>query len=112
MSGGEHPVQEDPVVAEIVQRLVQGLRPERIYLFGSMARGEASPDSDYDILVVVREPPASLHDVAGRGRSLLRGLGVPIDVLAWPLEDFDRRLSVTASLPATVVREGKLLYAA
>ncbi len=112
MGDGTRPAGQDPITAEIVRRLVTGLRPERIYLFGSMARGDGDSDSDYDILVVVRETDTPLHDLAGEGRSLLRGLGVPIDVLVWTRDDFDRRLSVVASLPATVVREGKLLYAA
>ena len=42
------------VIETIVQRLVTALSPERIYLFGSQARGDAGPDSDYDFLVVVR----------------------------------------------------------
>jgi len=43
----------DPVLGEIVRRLVEAYQPERIYLFGSKARGDASPDSDYDLMVVV-----------------------------------------------------------
>ncbi len=33
----------EPRLAEVVQRLVQAYAPERIYLFGSTARGEAAP---------------------------------------------------------------------
>jgi predicted nucleotidyltransferase len=43
----------DAVLAEIVRRLVAGFQPERIYLFGSHARGDAGPDSDYDLLMVL-----------------------------------------------------------
>ena len=43
----------DPVIEQIVHRLVAALAPERIYLFGSQAREDAGPDSDYDLLVVV-----------------------------------------------------------
>jgi predicted nucleotidyltransferase len=102
----------DPVLAEIVRRLVTGLRPERIYLFGSRARGQDTEDSDYDILVVVREPDRPLQALEEEARDLLWGLGVPADVIVWPQPDFDRRLGVVASLPATVVREGKLVHAA
>ena len=38
----------DPVLAEIVRRLAAAYQPERIYLFGSKARGDAGPDSDDD----------------------------------------------------------------
>ncbi len=42
----------DPILIDIVRRLVEAYHPEHIYLFGSRARGEAGPDSDYDILVM------------------------------------------------------------
>lgn len=52
-------LERDPKLAEIIRRLVAAYQPERIYLFGSVARGEAGPDSDYDLLVVVPDdaPP-------------------------------------------------------
>src|SRR5438552_17249869 len=40
-------------LAGIVERLVEALRPERIYAFGSHARGDATPDSDVDLAVIV-----------------------------------------------------------
>ena len=53
------PTAGDPVLAEVVRRLLEAYRPELIYLFGSVARGEAGPDSDYDLLLVVPDdaPP-------------------------------------------------------
>src|SRR5690242_13778910 len=47
------PTADSPALAEAVHRLVEAYQPERIYLFGSVARGDAGPDSDYDLLVVV-----------------------------------------------------------
>ena len=43
----------------IVERLIEAYQPERIYLFGSKARGDYGPDSDFDVLVVVPDtaPP-------------------------------------------------------
>lgn len=55
---GERILAQDPVLAEIVRRLVEAYRPERIYLFGSRARGQVSPDSDYDLLIVVPDDAA------------------------------------------------------
>ena len=42
-------------------------RPEHILLFGSIARGEAGPDSDYDLMVVVPDdaPPEQQSSRAG-----------------------------------------------
>ena len=50
--------QPDGAITGVILRLVRALSPERIYLFGSQARGDANYDSDYDLLVVV---PASEH---------------------------------------------------
>jgi len=51
----------DPMLTELLRRLVQAYEPERVYLFGSRARGEGGPDSDYDLLLVVADdaPPSA-----------------------------------------------------
>jgi hypothetical protein len=46
----------DEILAEIVQTIVAEVDPERIYLFGSRARGDERPDSDVDLLIVDRKP--------------------------------------------------------
>ena len=97
-------------LAEVVRRLVDALRPERIYLFGSHARGDATEDSDYDLLVIVEErqdQPVRMEQQAYRA---LRGLLGGVDVVVMTRDFFERRRQVVASLPATVVREGRLLY--
>ena len=43
---------------------------------------------------------------------VLRGTGVAADVLVWTASQFDSRVHLAASLPATVIREGRLLHAA
>jgi predicted nucleotidyltransferase len=102
----------DPILAEIVRRLVDALHPERIYLFGSRARGDAGVDSDYDLMVVVPHMTEPAYRLAQRAHSVLWGLGTAADILVWSREAFDSRLDLNASLPATVVREGRLLHAA
>jgi predicted nucleotidyltransferase len=106
------PTAEDPVLLELVRRLVEAYHPVSIYLFGSTARGDAGPDSDYDLLVLVPDDaPPERRDCDLAYRSL-RGLRIAKDILVWTRTEFERRLHLKASLPSTVVREGKLLYAA
>ena len=102
----------EPAVQEIVDCLVGVYRPERAYLFGSKARGEAGPDSDYDILLVMPDdsPPEMLSPVAGY--DALWNLKTAVDIVISTRKDFENRLHLKASLPATVCREGRLLYAA
>lgn len=98
-------------IEEIKHRLIDFYRPVRIYLFGSQARGEAGPDSDLDFLVVVPDntPPSRLRPAALA--QVLSGIGTAADVIPWLQSDFEGRAAhVVASLPAMVVREGRLLY--
>jgi len=99
-------------LALAISRLVAELRPERIYLFGSQARGDARPDSDVDLLVVVPRTDEPAHRLA---QAAYRAMGLrtlAMDVLVLPAEEFERRSRAPSSLPATVLREGRLLYAA
>lgn len=106
------PSADDPALSEVVRRLVAAYQPACIYLFGSTARGDAGPDSDYDLMVIV--PDDAPHELRG-GRlayQVLRGTGTAADVLVWTRSAFHRQLHLKSSFPSTVVREGKLLYAA
>ncbi len=102
----------DPVLAEMVDRLIATLHPQRIYLFGSRARGDSGPDSDYDLLVVVECAAEPTYRLSQRGYRALRGIPVAVDVVVWDRATFDARLHLKASFPATVVREGRLIHAA
>jgi predicted nucleotidyltransferase len=106
------PLADDPVLAGVVRRLVDMYRPERIYLFGSVARGDANPDSDYDLMVVVPDAALGRFRSEDPGYGVLRGTGIGADILIWTRKDFDRQLHSKASLPSTVVREGRALYLA
>lgn len=106
----------DPRLAEIVRRLVVALHPEQVYLFGSRARGDARPDSDYDLLVIVPARDDAPERMERRAYRALRDLSPPLDVrvdlVIMTRADFEWMLGAAASLPATVRREGRLLYAA
>ncbi len=102
----------DAKLAEIVDRLVAAYHPERLYLFGSQARGDAGPDSDYDLLMVVPDDASEARRRSGLAYDVLWGTGTATDVIIWEKSRFDRRAQVVCSLPATVLREGKLIYGA
>ena len=105
-------LENDPKLRLVVERLIRAYQPERIYLFGSIARGDADEDSDYDLMVLVPDDAAPERRGSGLAHQALRGTGIAADVLVWTRGNFERRAHVVASLPATVLREGKLLHAA
>jgi predicted nucleotidyltransferase len=106
------PTAGDPVLAEVVRRLLEAYRPEGIYLFGSVARGDAGPDSDYDLLVVVPDDAPPERQRSRLAYEVLRGTGTPADVLVCTCSYFEQRRLLKASLPGTVLREGRALHGA
>jgi predicted nucleotidyltransferase len=102
----------DPRLTEAVRRLRDAYSPERIYLFGSRARGDDGPDSDYDLLVVVPDGVAPEARASKIGYQALRGTGIAVDVVVCSHGYFEARVHLQASLPGTVLREGQLLHVA
>ena len=81
-----------PVLTEIVGRLVEAFQPERIYLFGSQARGDVGPDSDYDLMVVVPNDAPPERRQSSLAYECLWGTGMAADVLVWTKTSFDCRI--------------------
>lgn len=54
-NGRQEKNRRDPYVEEMVKRLVSRFHPERIYLFGSRARGKYDQNSDYDLMMIVKD---------------------------------------------------------
>lgn len=102
----------DPVLAEIVARLTEAYAPERIYLFGSAARGDADEHSDYDLLLVVPDDAPEERVRSRKAYEALWGIGAAVDVVVWRRSAFEASAEAPTSLPATVLREGVLLRAA
>ena len=101
---------DEPIAQEIVRRLVAALGPERIYLFGSRAREDHASDSDYDVLVLVRERSGPGREMERRAYRSLVGVGAPVDVVVVTSDYYRWMQGARASLPAVVEREGWLLY--
>ncbi len=73
----------DPALAAIVRRLVDAYQPERIYLFGSHARGDVGPDSGYDLMVIVPDDAPLERRRSRLAYERLWGTKTGADVLVW-----------------------------
>jgi len=111
--GLPHLTEEDVrALACIIERLVEAYEPDRIYLFGSKARGDYGPDSDFDLMVVVPDDALENRKRSRLAYERLWGTGTAADVLVWTHGRFESRAHLRASLSGTILREGRLLYAA
>lgn len=106
------PEEEACALVRILERLIEAYQPERVYLFGSKARGDYGPDSDFDLMVVVPDEAPEDRKQSQLAYQRLWGTGTAADVLVWTRERFESRTRLRASLPGTILREGRLLYAA
>lgn len=96
-------------LGEMVRRIVERFDPERIVLFGSHARGEATEHSDVDLLVVLKDV-ASKRDKAIEIRGALFGLGVAKDVVVVSCEELEKKKDLVGTIVYPALREGRLLY--
>jgi uncharacterized protein len=93
----------------MVGRLVKQFHPVRIILFGSLARGEATSDSDVDLLVVA-PVEGSKRALQCEMRRALQDIPIPKDIILTTPDDFDWRKDIVGTVEYPAVREGKVLY--
>jgi predicted nucleotidyltransferase len=85
-------------------------RPEvvRVWLFGSLARGDASPGSDADLIIVVRDGAEAFLERAAPLMPFFDDVGVGCDVLVYTETELDQ-LARTPSLVRTALANAVLL---
>jgi predicted nucleotidyltransferase len=96
-------------VSEIVKRIVDVARPQRIILFGSAATGQMTKDSDIDLLVLEsalgdsRKESIRIHEA-------MRGLGYPFDVVVMAVERFEESKDVIGGIAYPASKYGTVIY--
>jgi uncharacterized protein len=95
---------------EMVQRLVDRLKPEQIILFGSYAYGEPNADSDVDLLVIVAESDEPGYRRAQWAYGALSGMDVSKDIIVMTREEVEWKVRVPNSLVSQALSHGTVLY--
>jgi predicted nucleotidyltransferase len=98
------------IIEQMVLRIVERFDPERIILFGSAARGDAGPDSDVDLLVVM-PVEGSRREKAVEIGVAVNDIPVPKDIVVTTPEDFEWRKKIAGTIERPAVRDGRLVYA-
>src|SRR5258708_25878892 len=97
-------------IDSIVKRIVEKYQPEQVILFGSQARGDAGPDSDVDLLIVM-PVEGSVREKRLEISLALPDLPIAVDVIVTTPENFAWRKDVVGTIEWPATREGKVLYA-
>jgi predicted nucleotidyltransferase len=93
----------------VVERVAAAHKPKRIILYGSLARGDAGPDSDIDLLVEF-DHPVDKHATAVALRGTVEDVPAPVDFLVTDTDEVRRRGSLPGLALAAALREGTVVY--
>ena len=97
--------------SSLVEQVVSLARPLRIILFGSAARGDAGPESDVDLLVVMPDGTHRRH-AAQRLYAGIRHVGIPFDLLVATPSDQQKHQWNIGLIYSAILQEGIEVYAA
>ena len=101
-------LEDDPILQRFI-RSVRDLRPQirKIVLFGSRARGEELPWSDYDLLVLVERREQPLVDkIYDAVVEIQTDTGCDLSLKIISQTEWDRRREANSSFVANILREG------
>lgn len=98
---------------QVLQEFLTQIKPvkgqiRQIYLFGSRARGDAKPYSDYDLLLVVKKRDRSLMDHLYEAViDVLLSSGRLVSLKVFPETEFQRLARIPTPFMQRVLTEGK-----
>ena len=99
----------DDMVRDIVRRIVDTAHPQKVILFGSQARGDARPGSDFDVLVI-KDSDELRHRRSVPLYVALADLPVEVEVMVYTPEEVEEWSEVPQAFVTTAVREGTTVY--
>lgn len=97
------------ILREILRRIVDSAKPEKIILFGSTARGDRGPDSDLDLLVI-KSGNYNPRTVAADIYMKLYGVGQAIDLIVVTPEQVQEYGNSPYLVLHPALHDGKVLY--
>jgi len=96
-------------IRSVVEKIVEKFHPERVILFGSYAYGRPGPESDVDLLVIMKTHLRSRQQRLEISRAL-SPRPFPLDILVRTPEELEERLAQGDIFLHEVVTRGKVIY--
>lgn len=100
---------DEILLSKAVALIVEEMKPERIILFGSQARGTADKRSDVDLLIISRFKGKRRERIAELYGALIDS-GFAQDIILMTPEEYEREREIPGTIARPASREGKVLY--
>ena len=97
-------------IQQVVEQIVGRFHPQQVFLFGSYAYGEPSPDSDVDLLIAMETPLRGVDQAVEIRKAV--DLPFPSDLLVRTPQQIAGRLALGDVFLREVVNKGIVLYEA
>jgi predicted nucleotidyltransferase len=94
----------------LLDSVVAYFNPRRVIVFGSVARGEAGPDSDIDLLVVVDDDTPREKVTLKAGYESRKSYHAPVDVIPVRESTFQRNARIAGTLSRAALLDGVVVY--
>ncbi|MDP3994856.1 MAG: nucleotidyltransferase domain-containing protein [bacterium] len=95
----------------VINKIIEYCKPDKIILFGSLARGEEKSDSDIDLLIIKdsnKKRAFRIKEVFEAIRGVDRKY--PLDPIVYTQQEIGKRLSLGDFFIKKVMEEGKIMY--
>ena len=103
-------MRKEIILKKIVNLIIGCCSPEKVFLFGSYARGDATDNSDIDLLIVMNVPKSSKRKWKQQLYYHLAGIGISKDIIVVTPDEIEKYKDIAGTVLFPALREGKLLY--
>jgi predicted nucleotidyltransferase len=101
--------QFDKEIQNIVKQLIHLYRPEKVILFGSLAKGKINQGTDIDLFIIKRDVPELGVDRIRQLDTIIK-YGLATDFIVYKPEELEHRLKLGDPFVKSILEEGKVLY--
>ncbi|HHT9132592.1 MAG TPA: nucleotidyltransferase domain-containing protein [Candidatus Tripitaka californicus] len=101
----------DKEIRSILEQLIRVYKPEKVILFGSLARGERREGTDIDLFIIKRDIPDLGVDRIRQLDTLIK-YKLATDFIVYKPQEMSQRVKLGDPFIKSILKEGKVLYAA
>ena len=97
-----------PKLSKIIDQIKARYKPQKVILYGSVAKGKATSDSDIDLLIIKKTNRRFIDRISDVLLSC--DYDIPLEPLVYTPQELKRRLKIGDFFIKDILKNGKVLY--